>query len=301
MALAALMLGSATVLAGPIQKSQVSAAAKWVIHLDMDQFSPSRTCRLLTSSGQPGARNFQSLLNHYRTLLGLDPLKDLSSITIYGNETTGNHGVALISGNLNGRTITKQLSAYPQYRTKTSGKLLLHTWQDKSTGRPLWAVFHTQRQMILASDEASLLAADSTLDGNSPSLARGKAPLLPIPAGRKGTFFTAVTHGYAGTNPDPIKALILKNTVLATCLIAEQSDVVDGSLVLEAVSEDAATVIHQTLNGLMVASTFTDDTSPLAKLATIGEITQDGKLVVLKIHCPASDAAGLLAAALLNQ
>ncbi|MEI6514558.1 MAG: hypothetical protein WCO77_01160 [bacterium] len=296
-----LMLGSAPLTAGSLPKSQVSSGAKWIIHLDMDQFSPSKTCRILNTSGHADAKNFQSLLNHYRTLLGVDPLKDLTGITVYGNEMTGSRGIALISGALNNRSITRQFSTYPQYRTKNSGKLTLHSWQDKSTGRPLWAAFHTSRQLILASDEPSLMKADAALGGDSPTLSNGKPPVLPIPPTRKGSFFTAVTRGYAGASPSPVMAQVLKNTELATIQISEQAGIVDGLLILEAISADAAVFIHQTLKGVMFFSTLSEESSPFANLANMGTITQDGKNVTLKIHCPASDAAELLAATLLAQ
>ncbi len=296
-----LMMEAAPVIAGPLPKSQVSSGAKWIIHLDMDQFSPSKTCRILSTSKQTDAKNFQVLLNRYRTLLGVDPLKDLTGLTVYGNEMTGSRGVALINGSLNNRSITRQFSTYPQYRTKNSGKLTLHAWQDKSTGRPLWAAFHTSRQLLLASDEPSLLKADTAVSGDSPTLSNGKAPVLPIPPARKGSFFTAVTRGYAGASPSPVIAQVLKYTELATIQISEQAGLVDGSLIIEAISADAAIFIHQTLKGIMFVSSLSEESTPFANLAKLGTITQDGKDVTLKIHCPASDAAELLAATLLAQ
>lgn len=293
------MAWSSSLMATPLPKSQVSADAKWVLHLDMDQFAPSQTCRLLLN-GQGEAKKFQGLLNHYQTLLGVDPLKDLSSMTLYGTETVGNRGVALINGSLNYRTITKQFSTYPQYRTKTSGKLTLQTWTDRATKRPLWASFHTSRRLIMASDERALLLAVATIDGLKPSLSSWKTAALPIPPPQSGTFFTASTLGYAGASPDPIQAMILKNTEHATMQVSENQGVVDGQVVLQASSPDAAAQIHQVLNGLMLTSSFADHASPFAKLAEASEISQNQKAVVLKLHCPAREAAGILAATMLG-
>lgn len=287
-----------TASAAPLPRAQVSADAKWVIHLDMEQFAPSQTCRLLTT-GKGEAKSFQALLNRYRTLLGVDLLKDLSGITLYGSETTGSRGVALFNGALNHRAITRQFSTYPQYRTKPAGKLTVHTWLDKTSGRPLWATFQTTRQLILSTDEPSLLAASSTITGTQANLTTWKSQTFPLPPAREGTFFVAATKGYAGSNADPLKAMILRNTENATLQLTENRGIVDGTIQLAASSPDAAMQIHQILNGLIVSASLTDSSSPVAKLAEMSQVSRNDKLVMLKLHCPACDAANLLAGTLL--
>lgn len=294
-----LALGTAASLqAAPLPKAQIAGDAKWVIHVDMDQFAPSQTCRLLMN-GRNGSKSLQSIMTHYQTLLGVDPLKDISSLTLYGTEITGTRGTALISGALNRQTITRQFSSYPQYAVRNYGKRQLHTWTDKGTGRPLWACFHTSRQLILASDEDSVLAAAAILDGSRPNLANSKSVALPMQAVRDGTFFTAITKGYAGSNSDPVKALILKQTESAVVQLSEKEKRVNGSILLRAVSPDTANQIHQILNGLIFSSTLTDSASPIAKLAGMSEVSQDHRDVLMTIHCPASEAADLLSALLL--
>ena len=124
---------AASLQAAPLPKSQIAGDAKWVIHLDMEQFAPSQTCRLLMNS-KGGSKSLQSIMTHYQTLLGVDPLKDISGLTLYGTEITGNRGTALISGALNHQAITRQFSSYPQYAVRTYGKRQLQTWTDKGTG-----------------------------------------------------------------------------------------------------------------------------------------------------------------------
>ena len=294
-----LVAAGSSLRAAPLPKSQVSGDAKWVVHLDMEQFAPSQTCKLMMG-GKSDSKSFQSILDHYRILLGVDPLKDISGLTLYGSEITGNRGTALISGALNYRAIIKQLSAYPQYTTKTYGKLTLHTWMDKMSGRPLWACFQSTRLLILASDEASVMNAVSTIEGSRSNLTNTRTVAVPMPAVREGTFFTALTKGYAGSNTDPIKAMILRNTEAAAMQLAESHGMVDGTILLKAVSSDSAEQIHQILNGLMVSASLTDSSSPIAKLAGMSEVSQDNNNVSLKIHCPASDAANILAETMLK-
>lgn len=297
--LAALIVSAAVVSAAPLPRAQVTGDAKWVIHLDMEQFAPSQTCRLMMS-GKSGSKSLQTLVNHYQSLLGVDPLRDIAGLTLFGTEITGNRGTALINGTLNYRAITRQFSSYPQYATKSYGKLNLQTWMDKTTGRPLWACFYSTRQLLIASDEGSILSSAATLDGSRASLATAKTVTLPAVATREGTFFTAITKGYAGSNADPVKAMILKSTEAATLQLAEKKGIVDGLILLRAITDDTAGQIHQVLNGLIVSATLTDSASPLAKLASMSEVAQEGRNVSLKLRCPASDAADILAATLLT-
>lgn len=290
---------AASLQAAPLPKSQIAGDAKWVIHLDMEQFAPSQTCRLLMNS-KGGSKSLQSIMTHYQTLLGVDPLKDISGLTLYGTEITGNRGTALINGALNHQAITLQFSSYPQYAVRTYGKRQLQTWTDKGTGRPLWACFYTTRQLILASDEESVLSAAAILDGSRPNLSNSKTASLPMQAVRQGTFFTAISKGYAGSHSDPVKALILKNTEAAVMQLSEKGKMVDGSILLRAVSPDTANQIHQILNGLILSSTLTDSASPLAKLAAMSEVSQNNSDVLLKIQCPANEAADILSATLLT-
>lgn len=295
--IALILTAGLSLQATPLPKAQVAGDSKWVLHLDMEQFAPSQTCRIMMNGGK-GSKSFQGMLNHYRTLLGVDPLKDISGITLFGREVTGNRGTALISGALNAQAITKQLSTYPQYATKTYGKMNLQSWTDKTTNRPLWACFYTTRLLILGSDESSILNATATLGGSKPSLVTGKSVLLPLQSIREGSFFTAVSKGYTGTDADPLNAMILKNTDTATLQLSEKKGIVDGRIQLKAISSDAALQIHQVFNGLMVAANLSDNASPLAKLAGMSEITRDDRTVFMKVNCPAADAAEILSAAM---
>lgn len=290
-----LIAGLEELVAAPLSKTQIPADAKWVMHLDMNQFAASQTCRIL-SNGQGEGQRFQTMLTHYRNLLGVDPLKDIASLTLFGNEVTGSRGVALIGGSLNARKITTQFSGYPQYTTKKNGKFTLQNWVDKSSGKPLWASFYNSRQLILASDEFSLVNTAWVLDGEKPNLGASKTATLPFPAEQPGNFFTAVTRGYSGTTPT--QAMILRNTQSANLQLAENSGVVDGAILLNADSPETALQIQQILNGLMLSAGFADPDSPLAKLAELSTLSRNGNTMSLKIRCPANQAAGLVAAAL---
>lgn len=285
-----------TASAGPLATSQVPANAKWVMHVDVDRFTASQTCAVLTNSAAAG-QAFQQQLARYRAMLGLDPLHDLRQVTLFGEDVTGTRGVALVAGSLKGDAITRTLATFPQYRATPIDRWTLQKWRDRATGRELDACLYSSRLLIVASDESGVTGAMNVLNGAKPSLARAKGG-LGIPTPKYGTFLTAATRGYAGDGQDPVKALILRNTESATVQIGETSGTVDAGLVLNAVSTDAAQQIEQVLNGLIVAANLSGSTEGLGRLAALSTVARDDRTLTIQLRCPARDAAQLLVSAM---
>lgn len=295
-----LLLAAATIQAGPLARQRVPGEAKWLLHLDMEQFGPSQTCRILLQDPKGGER-LRALLNHYRTLLGADPLKAISHITLYGEETTGNRGVALVSGAINARAVTARLASYPDYSRRKNAGAVIHRWKDPASGAALNACLYETGLLVISSDDASMDSALGTLGGSRPSLASRKTPGLALPPPAGGSFLVAASAGYAGAAPNPLKAMLLRNTSCAAIQVAESKGILDANITMDAVSTDAAFQIQQVINGLIVSAAFTGESSGLSKLAELSEVSRDDRQVSLRLHCPARDAAGLLASALLSK
>jgi hypothetical protein len=285
--------------AAPLSKSQISAEAKWVLHLDLEQFGPSETCRILLKESGKGDK-FKTALDHYRTLLGVDPLKALANITLYGEEVSGTRGVALIRGAIPAKALTARLSTYPEYTTRKVSGSTVHQWKDRTSSAQMNACLFSSSLTVITSDATSMDAALGILNGSRPNLGSLKNPTLTIPAPMTGAFLTAASCGYAGASPHPLKAMLLRNTTCATMQVAESQGITDATIALAAVSSDAAFQIQQILNGLIVSAAFTDESSGLAKLAELSEVKRQDCLVNLRVHCPTRDATSALAATLLQ-
>lgn len=291
-----LLLPLLTASAAPLAKSQVPATAKWLMHVDIDRLAASQTCAILTNSPTAG-RAFQEHLARYRSLLGVDPLKDLRHVTLFGEDVTGDRGVALVSGDLRAESVTRTLSAFPQYRAVPLDRWTLHKWRDRASGRDMNACLYSSRLLVIASDESGVTGAMNVLNGAKANLGKARDGLV-VPPPRAGTFFTAASRGYAGGELDPLKAMILRSTESATLQIGETSGTVDAGLVLNAVSPEAAVQIEQILNGLIVAANLSGNADGLARLAALSEVARQERVVTVKLRCPARDAAQLLAAAM---
>jgi hypothetical protein len=285
-----------TAPAGPLPREQTPASAKWLMHLDIERFAPSQTCALLMADQNRNGR-LQQQLAVYRQMLGIDPLKDLKHLTLYGEQLAGNRGAALLSGSLNSNTILARLRSHSGYATRKLGSRTIHTWPGPDAGAEMCACFFARDLLVVASDEAMLRGALDVLNGKAASLATGKSA-LPVPAGA-GAFFLAALEGYTDAGNEPVKAFLLKNTKTATVEIGEAKGTVNGRLVLVAPSVEAAGQIEQILNGLVVSAGLASDQSGLAKLAEMSRISSEGKSVALALSCPAQDAAKVLEKTLL--
>jgi hypothetical protein len=284
--------------AGPLTKAQIPATAKWVMHVDIDRLAASQTCAVLTNNPASG-KAFLNTLARYRALLGVDPLRDLRQVTLYGEDVTGTRGVALISGNLRADTITRSLSAYPQYRSAPWGGWTLHKWRDRASGKEMNACLYSSRLLVIGSDESGVAGALNVLSGAKPNMIKGRSTLV-LPQPRDGVFFTAASRGYTGTEENPLKAMILRNTDSATVQIGETAGKVNAGLLLNAVSPEAALQIEQILNGLILTATLSDDPSGLARLAALSEVSRQDRTVGLHLQCPARQAAAALVSAILS-
>lgn len=295
----AILLASSPINAAPFSKAHISADAKWVLHLDMEQFGPSETCQTLLNESGKGDK-FKALLNHYRNLLGVDPLKALANITLYGEEISGNRGVAIIRGSFPSKAFISRLSSYPDYTNRKMAGATVHKWKDRASNTDMSACIHSSGLLVIASADAAMNGALGILNGSRPNLGGIKNPTLAIPAPVTGAFLTAASCGYAGASPNPLKAMLLRNTTCATMQVAESQGITDATIALTAVSPDAAFQIHQILNGLIVSAAFTEESSGLSKLAELSKVTRQDCNVSLRIHCPTRDAAAALAATLIQ-
>lgn len=291
---------SLTANAGPLDKGRISADAKWFLHLDMEQFGPSHTCKVLLQDPKGGER-LRNLLSHYQNLLGADPLKAISHITLYGEEITGSRGVALVGGTINSRAVAARLATYPAYSSRKNQKSVIHRWKDPANNAALNACLYQSGLLVITSDDTSMDAALDTLRGSRPSMAARKTTILNIPPPAEGSFLVAASAGYAGSAPNPLKSMLLRNTTSTAMQVAESRGILDANIAMDAVSSDAAFQIHQVVNGLIVSAAFTDESSGLSRLAELSEVTRNDKQVKLRVHCPARDAAAILASALLSK
>jgi hypothetical protein len=176
---AALTLMAAVAQAAPFDAKNISADAKWVVHVDVDAVRDSQivkksfeTCPVLKNEA---GKHFDKIVAE----LGLDLRKDLHGITIYGCDTDKDHGVAIVFAKVNRKPLIEKAQKAADHKLVKYGAYEIHTWTGKMgpethTGA---GAFYKNGAIVLASSAKRVESAIAVLDGKSPGLTDPKSLL----------------------------------------------------------------------------------------------------------------------------
>ena len=241
--------------AEPLDCSQVGSGAKWLVHVDFDALRAAKTAQrvgeVLIRQEAP-----KQQLEQIRQALGMDPTKDVQSVTFYGSKLKALSGVVLIRANVDRQRVLGFLKKLPGYDTSAHGDHALHTWtQDK--GKPsehrVTGCFHGPKLAVVGREEAEVTAALDVLDGKAAGMKKGD-PLLAddVPAG---TVVQAAAAGLA-EGEGPFRSPVLRQSELISLAIGEHESrvFVRGRVVAE--SPKVARQLRQVVEGFLAMATI---------------------------------------------
>lgn len=116
--------------AEPLQPKQISADARWVLHLNIDAFRKTALAAHIREEhlDNPEA---QQRLAMVQEKLGVNPREDLHGVTLYGHSYQPRHGVALVAVNYDREKLLGLLEKKPNHSTSKYRDYTLHTWTKK--------------------------------------------------------------------------------------------------------------------------------------------------------------------------
>ena len=85
-AFAAVLVLASGAFAAPLELKQVAADAKWLAHLDVDAVRGSTVVQKAWKRGMEQCKDAETKLSFVRSMLNMDPTKDVRSITFYGKQ-----------------------------------------------------------------------------------------------------------------------------------------------------------------------------------------------------------------------
>lgn len=173
-------LAVSAVLAAParadaLDKNRIPADARWFAHLDLEALARSELYKALAEHGELDLKHeLDDLHDVGFEELGIDPLRDLKSVSVFSVGATGEQTVVLLAGNEKIDGALEHLKQQPAYRTDSFEGHTLHAWGDEHSS---WfaAVLRkegtNERLVVQSDDKASLKRAFDVLEGRAPSLA----------------------------------------------------------------------------------------------------------------------------------
>ena len=161
--------------AAPLDPAQIPAAAKWLVHADIEAMRASETGKTVFTriEADHGAQ-----LKAAKRMFSINPIADLNGITLFGDGKP-EHAVALIHGNFDRAHLEELVAAAGDYSKDTYSGLTVHTWADK--GSDQHAAFANDHLLVFSRQESLLHQALDTLKAGSPA---GPDPFFAAEGGR---------------------------------------------------------------------------------------------------------------------
>jgi hypothetical protein len=299
--IAALILTTAPAPASPLQKEQVAADAKWLLHVDLEQFRASKigsyfAKEILEAKLTKPKEDLKRELN-----FDLDVNK-ISSITAYGTDYQRNpdaNGVLVIKTDLD---VTKALDGLIEKFTKEAGEGAGPVKREKRGSATTYS-FHNEegfvsvhpgKLVVLGKSREAVEKAEAVLSGKSANLSTGKA-FSGFPETPKAFFFLAIAEGFNEDAPLPPQAKVLKMTEGARLILGENAANLFLNLALKAKSSEVMTQMQQVIQGTVALASLSQQENPdLMQLAQSVKVSGDDKMVTVGVEFPVEKAIRLL-------
>jgi hypothetical protein len=187
LAMAAVLGMTGVLRAAPLDLKQVSADAKWAVHVDYDIAKGSTLLQKVYPLIVKEHPQIESRLAEIREQWSFDPDTDLHGVTIYGRQFKQGEGVAIVCAKANEQLLLEKAKQAPGHKASTHGKYELHTWthaEGSKHQRNMTGTFYKPDVLVFGNSEDEVGAALDVLDGTKPNFA-DKEPSLAgaIPTG----------------------------------------------------------------------------------------------------------------------
>jgi len=154
--------------AAPLEVKQVAAGSKWVVHLDVDAVRASSVVQRAWKKGLEKHKDAEAKLGVLKSMIGMDPTKDVHGITAYGDGFRKPHGVVVISATMNPERLVGMAAALPGRETTKHGDHEIHSW--KKSSKTAAAAFHGKEHLIIGHSVDAVRDALDVIDGKGDAL-----------------------------------------------------------------------------------------------------------------------------------
>ena len=287
--LAVAALASAA-MAGAVKSQNISADAMWAIHLDAEALLRTGVAKLILAEVEK-KDDFLNGIAQIRQVFGLDPLRDVRGVTVYGKVLGGDQIVALIDATVDENNVVGMLMNNSTYRGRQYGDHTLHEWTDNGKpGKPpktQHACFFDRTTVLIAGGLELLKGAVDVLDGKAKSMAKtgGMKRLSKPPAG-------AFLVGAAEKVKIPVEddnphALVVRAITDLALQVGEAGDAVFVNFTAVTRTADRALKLRQMVQGVVaMAQTQVEQREDIPALGEKVEITGEDTVSRLRATVP---------------
>lgn len=289
----AVVLLTATGIAAPLNKAQVSADAKWVFHVDFEAFAASQIGRLAKAEL---LSQHQAKINAMKELLGSDLTADIYNLTLFGPNADEANAVALIAGKFNRQKLLALLALNAAYGESAHNGQTLYHWQDDKRGKDQVGAFASDNLIVISQTEDGTKAALDVLAAKGTCLANSQnAPLWTLTEGTQGAFVVVAAEGLSELTANNEHAAVLQNSRMMAFIADEAEGSLRLFVQLEANSVEAAQQVEQVARGMLAFAMLQQQKHPeLTPFIQACNLARTNARLAFEFRYPSADLFALL-------
>lgn len=285
---AIVMVCAGSASAGPLMTERVLSDATWVVHIDIEAIVGSNLGRMMLD-GPIGGEIRAELSQDAMEEIGIDPLKDLRGVTIFGRGEDEQQAVVVISAT---EAIDAPLAKLPamveNYSEIREGNRVVHSWDDGGQKMYVYAApgkFAGERVVLFSGNVEELKRGMVRFEAPAAEV----APVLERKRPQAGSFLYFSADELPEVIADGEEAsAILRYAQAVTIDAGEVGNDLNVEARITTAGVDEANTMLQVVQGMMalgrMAATSEPDLQPLLKLADGFRAATDGAALNLSVR-----------------
>jgi len=283
------VLVSGIAYGGAINKAEVGSSAKWVVHLDVDRFLNSKIGKLVAD--ETANEDLKKGLDALRATIHFDPLKDIKSVTLYGDNFLPDSGIAVVKGSPSAEALNafeKLIVLSKTHEQVSYGSHAIHKWVDCKKQKPSALCFYAPGVTVLGGNVDKLKEAMDVLDGKKgcmkDNMPEGEGFLLI--SARKDNGSASALKAEADEK-NPARAAVFQNAQWLTAVVGEAGEKFGLELKLGANSaESAAQIQFMALGMTSFLMLNQGENQVVADIVKAISVTVDNSIVGVRFSYP---------------
>ena len=292
-------------LAGSIPKEEISADAKWLIHLEAAQFRATKVGGFVTTELLEKKLKLSQLVQQINSKfkLDIDPnkiLDGINSITIYGTDYNSlqDHSVLLIRASPD---LEKILVGFLAGMALAGTNAPLQVTQTQEGRLAFYAIQDTACCAVLPG-KVIAIGRTRQITENAAKVLDGKAPGLPSGAAfggfgdmKEAFFFLGVAEGFNLGNGLPPQAKLLQVADAGRIVLGEDANEIFLNLALRGKTPEVVSQMQQVMQGIIaIGSLSQPQDKDVAHLLQSIKVSTDDKIVTVRVDYPVNRAIEIM-------
>jgi len=279
--------------AGPLDPAEIPAGARWLVHVDSDAARKSKAVDAVRQAWM-GQERVRKHIEKVRDVVGLDPSRDLHSVTFCGSGFARGSTVVIVRAEVNLLRLAGYMKKLPEHGTESYRDHQLHRWtqgKGRKHEHTVTGAVGKPGVLVFGRNPERVKAVLDVLDGRAPKLADDSplaAAVLP------GTVFAARAIGLSRDDV-PFKSPVVRLSQQLSVLGGEKDAQIFVRAKLVTNSEEVAGQVRDVIEGFRaMAKLGHEDDEETKKFFDSMDIGTEGREVTVGWRGPDTEALKLI-------